>query len=194
VTNNRTALTQAYTRDEAIRNNATYRPSGRATNDDGAVMATRRSAGILLFRRGPDGLEVLLGHLGGPLWARRDDRAWTIPKGEYVDPETPEQAARREFVEELGRPVPDGELVALGEVRQAGGKIVTAWALEADLDPATVTPGTFEMQWPPRSGRTQRFPELDRVQWFDRPAASRRIVAGQREFLDRLGEFLDRLG
>jgi predicted NUDIX family NTP pyrophosphohydrolase len=150
-------------------------------------VAAKRSAGILLFRRTPEsGLEVLLGHLGGPLWARRDEGAWTIPKGEYGEDETPEAAARREFVEELGLPVPVGALIPLGEVRQSGGKTVTAWALPADLDPDSIKPGLFELQWPPRSGRMQQFPELDRVQWFDLATASVKMVTGQRALLDRL--------
>jgi predicted NUDIX family NTP pyrophosphohydrolase len=150
------------------------------------MSADKRSAGIVLFRRRTSGVEVLLGHLGGPLWARRDEGAWTIPKGEYGDDEQPVDAARREFVEELGVPVPAGELIALGAVRQTGGKLVTAWALAADLDPAAVRPGTFELQWPPRSGRTQQFPELDRVQWMNLQTADRKIVTGQRALLARL--------
>jgi predicted NUDIX family NTP pyrophosphohydrolase len=148
----------------------------------------RRSAGLLLFRRTGDGLEVLLGHMGGPLWARRDAGAWTVPKGEY-DPDEPAwEAARREFQEELGLPPPDGEAVSLGEVRQSNGKIVTAWAVEADLDPATITPGTFLMEWPPRSGRTREFPELDRVAWLGPDRAREVIVKAQAAFLDRLTE------
>jgi predicted NUDIX family NTP pyrophosphohydrolase len=149
-------------------------------------MATRRSAGIVLFRRTSGAVEVLLGHMGGPLWARRDEGAWTIPKGEYAGDESALDAARREFVEELGLPVPDGPLTPLGEVRQLGGKLVTAFALEGDLDPADVVPGTFELQWPPRSGRMQAFPELDRVAWLDLDTAARKIIAAQRAFLDQL--------
>ncbi|QOV45347.1 NUDIX domain-containing protein [Streptomyces chromofuscus] len=146
------------------------------------------SAGLLLFRRADGGLEVLLGHMGGPFFARRDAGAWTVPKGEY-DPEEPAwEAARREFQEELGLPPPDGEAVPLGEVRQAGGKIVTVWAVEADLDPGSVDPGTFTMEWPPRSGRTQEFPELDRVAWFGLERAREVIVTAQTAFLDRLAE------
>lgn len=149
-------------------------------------MAARRSAGILLFRRTEAGVEVLLGHLGGPLWARRDEGAWTLPKGEPEDGEGLLAAARREFSEELGLPVPDGEPIPLGEVRQRGGKVVTAWALEADLDPDDITPGTFELEWPPRSGRVRQFPELDRVAWLGLADAARLMIPAQRELLTRL--------
>ncbi|AZQ33143.1 NUDIX domain-containing protein [Streptomyces cyaneochromogenes] len=148
----------------------------------------RRSAGLLLFRRTDGGLEVLLGHMGGPFFAKRDAGAWTVPKGEYEPDEPAWDAARREFREELGLAPPNGEAVPLGEVKQAGGKIVTVWAVEADLDPATVVPGTFVMEWPPRSGRTQEFPELDRVAWLGVGRAREVIVKAQAAFLDRLAE------
>lgn len=148
----------------------------------------RRSAGLLLFRRTDAGLEVLLGHMGGPFFAKRDAGAWTVPKGEYESDEPAWDAARREFQEELGLPPPDGEALPLGEVRQTGGKIVTVWAIEADLDPATVVPGTFRMEWPPRSGRTQEFPELDRVRWLPVDRAREVVVKAQAAFLDRLAE------
>ncbi|MGW4753964.1 NUDIX domain-containing protein [Streptomyces chartreusis] len=148
----------------------------------------RRSAGLLLFRRTDAGLEVLLGHMGGPFFAKRDAGAWTVPKGEYEPDEPAWDAARREFQEELGLPPPDGEALPLGEVRQTGGKIVTVWAIEADIDPATVVPGTFRMEWPPRSGRTQEFPELDRVEWLDLDRAREVVVKAQAAFLDRLAE------
>jgi predicted NUDIX family NTP pyrophosphohydrolase len=159
-------------------------------------MPGKRSAGILLFRRdGRDGdgdarrdLEVLLGHMGGPLWAKRDAGGWTIPKGEYLEDEDPLDAARREFEEELGLPVPAVDLLELGGVRQAGGKVVTAWAGESDLDPDHIVPGTFEMEWPKGSGRRQQFPELDRVAWFGLGLAREKLVSGQRVFLDRLAE------
>jgi predicted NUDIX family NTP pyrophosphohydrolase len=150
----------------------------------------KRSAGILLFRQVPAGVEVLLGHMGGPFWAKKDAGAWTVVKGEYEPPEEPAVAARREFTEELGLPAPEGEYVELGEVRQSGGKTVTVWAVAGELDPATVVPGTFEMEWPPRSGRRQTFPELDRVEWFALADAAEKIVKGQRAFLDRLVEHL----
>ncbi|MEU8591067.1 NUDIX domain-containing protein [Streptomyces sp. NPDC048664] len=155
---------------------------------------SRRSAGLLLFRRTGHGPEVLLGHMGGPFFAGRDSGAWTVPKGEYGAEETPWDAARREFREELGLPPPPGRAVALGEVRQTGGKTVTAWAVEADLDPAAVVPGTFTMEWPPRSGRTREFPELDRVGWFGLGRARELIVTAQREFLDRLAEHARQAG
>jgi predicted NUDIX family NTP pyrophosphohydrolase len=153
-------------------------------------VAGKRSAGLLLFRRSGAGVEVLLAHMGGPLWARRDAGAWTLPKGEYGPGEPPLAAADREFLEELGLSAPGGERMALGEVRQSGGKTVLAWAVEGDLDPAAIVPGTFEMQWPPHSGRLTAFPEVDRVEWFTPRAARDKIVAGQRPFLDRLGELL----
>ncbi|MGI5424293.1 NUDIX domain-containing protein [Streptomyces sp. CA-179760] len=148
----------------------------------------RRSAGLLLFHHTDDGPEVLLGHMGGPFFARRDAGAWTVPKGEYEPDESAWAAARREFEEELGLPPPDGEAIDLGEVRQTGGKIVTVWAIEADLDPATIVPGTFRMEWPPKSGRLQDFPELDRVAWFALDRAREVIVKAQAAFLDRLAE------
>ncbi|GHJ39180.1 NUDIX domain-containing protein [Streptomyces sp. TS71-3] len=165
-------------------------------------MTDRRSAGLLLFRppaggagrAAADTVEVLLGHMGGPFWARRDAGAWTLPKGEYGPPEEPWDAARREFTEELGLPAPDGEPLPLGEVRQSGGKVVTAWAVPGDLDPDSVTPGTFTMEWPRGSGRTAEFPELDRVAWFPLAEARERIVKAQAAFLERLAERLTASG
>jgi predicted NUDIX family NTP pyrophosphohydrolase len=151
----------------------------------------KRSAGILPFRAagGAEGeLQVLLGHMGGPFWARRDAGAWSVIKGEYEADEPALDAARREFQEELGMPVPGGELIPLGEARQSGGKIVTVWALDGDLDPALAVPGTFSMEWPKGSGRIQEFPEIDRAAWLGLPLAREKILAGQRVFLDRLAE------
>ncbi|MBA4865253.1 NUDIX domain-containing protein [Streptomyces sp. PSKA54] len=154
-------------------------------------MAVNRSAGLLLYRRVPEGVEVLLGHMGGPFWARREAGAWTVPKGEH-DPDEPAwDAARREFTEELGLPPPDGEAVPLGEVRQRGGKTVTVWAVEGDLDPADVVPGTFTLEWPRGSGRMTTFPELDRVAWLALDRAREVVVSAQTTFLDRLAEHLD---
>lgn len=153
-------------------------------------MPAVRSAGLLVYRRAGANIEVLLGHMGGPFWARRDEGAWTVPKGEYEPDEPAEDAARREFQEELGQPPPAGELLPLGEVRQSNGKVVTAWAVEGDLDPATVVPGTFEMEWPPGSGRLQTFPEVDRVAWWGLNEARARLVKAQRAFVDRLADRL----
>lgn len=152
-------------------------------------MAAKRSAGILLFRRRPH-LQVLIGHLGGPLWSRRETAAWSIPKGEYGPDETALDAARREFTEELGLPVPEAEFIELGVVLQSGGKQVTAWAAEADLDLDQVVLGTFEMEWPRGSGRLERFPELDRLAWCEPELARDRLITSQRQFLDRLAEHL----
>jgi predicted NUDIX family NTP pyrophosphohydrolase len=149
-----------------------------------------RSAGILLFRHGPAGPEVLLVHPGGPFWARKDLGAWSIPKGELADGEEPLACARREFAEETGIAPPAGEYVPLGEVRQRGGKHVEAWAAEGDLDPDSIVSGTFELQWPPRSGRIQEFPEVDRAAWFPLADASERLLSGQVPFLERLREHL----
>lgn len=157
-------------------------------------MATMRSAGIVLFRRRDAGVEVLLGHMGGPFWARKDAGAWSIPKGLPGDDEELEDTARREFQEELGLPVPRGPLIPLGEVTQSGGKRVTAWAVEGDLDPDEIRPGTFELEWPPRSGRLQCFPEIDRAAWFDLDDAHERIVRGQRGLLDHLRDHLGASG
>lgn len=153
-------------------------------------VAAKYSAGILVFRHTLDGTpQVLLGHMGGPLWARKDAGAWSIPKGEYQPgEEEPRDAACREFREELGLPVPDGEFVALESTRMSSGKTVTVWAVRGELDPSAIVPGTFEMEWPPRSGRTAEFPEIDRAEWFDLPTARVKLVKGQLPFLDRLAE------
>ena len=150
----------------------------------------KRSAGILLWRRATDGPQVLLGHPGGPLFARKDDGVWGIPKGEYGDDEQPLAAAYREFAEEVGVAPPAGEPLPLGEARLRSGKLVTAWALEGDLDPEAMVSNLFTMQWPPRSGRVQEFPELDRAQWFDLPAARRKIAPGQVPLLDAFADLL----
>ncbi len=146
----------------------------------------RLSAGIVLYRSTAGHLEVLLGHMGGPIWERKDAGAWTIPKGEYDADEDPFAAACREFEEEIGCPVPATSFVDLGEVRQSGGKVVRAWAAEGDLDPTTAVSNGFEMEWPPRSGTMQTFPELDRVAWFDVPTGVVKVVSAQRALLERL--------
>ena len=148
------------------------------------------SAGILLYRRA-DQLEVLLVHPGGPFWKNKSDGVWSIPKGEF-DPETEDAAlaARREFTEELGHPVPDTEGISLGEVTQKAGKRVVAFAVEGDLDPATVVSNTFTIEWPPRSGRQAEFPEVDRAEWFTIDAAHTVINSAQGALLDRLVDAL----
>lgn len=145
----------------------------------------RKSAGLLLFRRKSAGLEVLLVHPGGPLWAKKDEGAWSIPKGEIDGGEDPLAAARREFEEELGSPI-SGEFIELAPIRQASGKVVHAWAIEGDFDPATLTGGSFSMEWPPRSGRHQHFPEVDRAEWFTIDNAKRKINKAQIALLDQL--------
>jgi predicted NUDIX family NTP pyrophosphohydrolase len=145
----------------------------------------KASAGVLLFRRKRHGVEVLLVHPGGPLWVKKDEGAWSIPKGELEVGEDPLAAARREFEEELGSPV-SGEFIELAPVRQASGKMVHAWAVEGDFDPATLTGGSFSMEWPPRSGRQQQFPEVDRAEWFTLDQAKRKINKGQIPLLNQL--------
>jgi predicted NUDIX family NTP pyrophosphohydrolase len=145
----------------------------------------KRSAGILLYRQGGAAPELLLVHPGGPFWQKKDLGAWSIPKGEYSDTEDPLVAAKREFEEETGAR-PDGDFLALGELVQGGRKIVTAFALEGDFDPATLRSNTFELEWPPRSGRKASFPEVDRAQWFSPADARQKILKGQSEFITRL--------
>jgi predicted NUDIX family NTP pyrophosphohydrolase len=145
-----------------------------------------RSAGLLLYRIRDDRLEVLIAHMGGPFWAKKDERAWSIPKGEYTDDEEPLAAAKREFEEELGSPPPDGPARPLGEVRQSSGKRVVAWAIEGDFDPAGIHSNTFTTEWPPRSGRTAEFPEIDRAEWVDLATARRKLVKAQVALLDPL--------
>jgi predicted NUDIX family NTP pyrophosphohydrolase len=149
-----------------------------------------QSAGLLVHRRRDGRPQVLLAHPGGPFWQKRDDGAWSIPKGELGENEAGMDVAKREFQEELGVPAPDGEPTALGSVRQAGGKTVHAWALQGDLDVTRVTSNTFEVEWPPRSGRMQQFPEVDRAAWFDFDEARRKLLPAQREFIDRLEALL----
>ncbi len=149
------------------------------------------SAGILLWRRREGRLEVLLAHPGGPFFARKDAGVWSVPKGEVEPGEDPIAVARREFAEETGHELPEGPMLDLGEVRQRGGKLVRAWAVEGDLDPASARSNTFELEWPPRSGRIQTFPEVDRVEWFELAEARERINPAQAAFLDRLADRLE---
>ena len=153
----------------------------------------RESAGILLFRNRA-APELLLVHPGGPYWARKDLGAWTIPKGELGEGEEPRACALRELAEELGPAAPSlepGELIELGSIRQKGGKVVHAWATEAEFDPAALDSNGFEMEWPPRSGERAEFPEVDRAEWFPPDEARRRIIAAQAELIDRLILALD---
>jgi predicted NUDIX family NTP pyrophosphohydrolase len=151
------------------------------------------SAGILLFRRAAEAVEVLLVHPGGPFWAKKDLGAWSIPKGELGAGEDPREGALRELGEELGQPFSfaEEELIELGAVRQRGGKVVHCWAVGADFDPATLRSDTFEMEWPPRSGLQHEFPEVDRAEWFGPQLAKEKILAAQADFVDRLLEHLD---
>jgi predicted NUDIX family NTP pyrophosphohydrolase len=151
----------------------------------------KRSAGILLYRGRTGAPEVLLVHPGGPFWERKDLGAWSIPKGEYEEGEDPRACALREFEEELGAPPPADALTELGTTRLAGGKLVTAWAAEGDLDPASVVSNTFTLEWPPRSGVMREFPEVDRAEWFSLAEARRRINPAQVAFLERLREKLE---
>jgi predicted NUDIX family NTP pyrophosphohydrolase len=159
---------------------------------DSFMKASRSlSAGVLLFRRARGRLELLIVHPGGPMWARRDEGAWSLPKGEITPGEDPLAAARREFAEELGSPAPAGDPLALGEVRLKSGKRVVAWALEGDLDADAIRSNTFEMQWPPRSGQTREFPEVDRAAWLEPEVARVKLNPAQAELVDRLVDMLD---
>jgi predicted NUDIX family NTP pyrophosphohydrolase len=144
------------------------------------------SAGVLLYRTREGVAEVLIAHPGGPFWARKDDGAWSIPKGEYADGDDPWEAARREFSEELGLPVPTGPRADLGQLRQPGGKVVTAFAVQGDLDITDARSNTFLLEWPKGSGTMREFPEVDRVGWFTVALARTKLLKGQRAFLDRL--------
>src|SRR3712207_6033038 len=155
-------------------------------------MPAGQSAGILLHRRGSEGVEVLLVHPGGPYWARKDLGAWSIPKGELTEGEDPRACALREFAEETGVTLPLGELSDLGSVKLKSGKQVTAFAVEGDLDAGAVRSNTFELEWPPRSGRIQAFPEVDRAEWFGLGAARERLNPAQAAFVDRLEQVLAR--
>ncbi|HET9849348.1 MAG TPA: NUDIX domain-containing protein [Candidatus Dormibacteraeota bacterium] len=146
----------------------------------------QQSAGLILHRVRDGRQEVLLVHPGGPFWQKRDDGAWSIPKGELGENEGGIDVAKREFEEELGVKPPEGEFTTLGSVRQAGGKVVNAWALQGDLDVTRIHSNVFEIEWPPRSRRMRQFPEVDRAGWFALDAARRKLVAAQAEFIDRL--------
>jgi predicted NUDIX family NTP pyrophosphohydrolase len=150
----------------------------------------KRSAGLLVYRGAGRSLELLLVHPGGPFWAKKDDGAWSIPKGEYEPGEDSAAVARREFEEELGSSPPPGEFLELGELVQPSRKVITAFAVEGDFDPTKLTSNHFEIEWPPKSGRKQSFPEVDRAAWFAPAEARRKIQPGQAPFIDRLLERL----
>jgi len=156
-------------------------------------MPRKQAAGLLIFRRVVGALEVLLVHPGGPLWARKDDGAWSIPKGEVEPDEEALAAARREVEEETGAR-PSGTFIALSPVRQTGGKIVHVWAIESDFDPASLKSNLFEMEWPPKSGNRRSFPEVDRAAWFDLETAGRKILPSQAVVLQHLQERLTETG
>jgi predicted NUDIX family NTP pyrophosphohydrolase len=160
-------------------------------------MPRKLSAGLLLYRvanqNAAIAFEVLLGHMGGPFWARKDDGAWSMPKGEYEPGQDPFAAAKREFEEEMGSPPPVAVYRDLGSVSQPGGKLVTAWAVEADFDAAGAVSNTFELEWPRGSGHLQSFPEIDRADWFTAEVARVKLVRGQRPFIDRLQQLIDPL-
>jgi predicted NUDIX family NTP pyrophosphohydrolase len=146
---------------------------------------TKRSAGLLMYRRRESEVEVFLVHPGGPFWEKKDAGAWTLPKGEYAEDENPLEAAKREFQEETGFPVGDG-FIELGQIRQASGKLVSAWAFEGDCDPSKLVSNHCQVEWPPRSGRRIDIPEVDRGEWFSIPAARERILKSQEPLLDAL--------
>jgi len=150
----------------------------------------KRSAGILMYRGSGAALEFLLVHPGGPFWANKDQGAWSIPKGEYEQAEEPLAVARREFEEELSSPLPQGTFLELGELVQPSRKVITAFAVEGDFEPAKLKSNHFEMEWPPKSGRKQSFPEVDRAAWFAPAEAAEKIQSGQAPFIDRLLEHL----
>jgi predicted NUDIX family NTP pyrophosphohydrolase len=165
--------------------------------EQGSLKAPRRlplSAGILMYRCSGTGLEVLLVHPGGPYWRRKDEGAWSIPKGEMDGEEDARAVARREFAEEIGVVLAGQPLEPLGEIRQRAGKRVIAFAVEGDLDVHAIRSNTFEIEWPPRSGKMQTFPEIDRAEWFDLAAARSKILEGQRPLLDRLAELVGQSG
>jgi predicted NUDIX family NTP pyrophosphohydrolase len=152
---------------------------------EGVLRLPKQAAGIVLYRRSPRGLEVLLAHPGGPLWARKDLGAWTIPKGQFGPEETALNAAKREFEEEMGAPA-RGEFIELGSIRQPSGKVVHGFTAESDFDTTKLTSNLFTLEWPPRSGQHAQFPEVDRAEWFSIEDARKKILKGQEPFLDRL--------
>lgn len=157
----------------------------------GGRVTTKRSAGLLLYRRGEaNSIEVLLVHPGGPFWAGKDEHAWSIPKGEYDDEEDPQHTAQREFEEELGSPPPSGPWIDLGELKQPSRKMIRVWAVEGDLDATAMVSNTFELEWPRGSGNVRAYPEVDRAGWFDLASARHKLHKGQVPFIDTLASSL----
>jgi predicted NUDIX family NTP pyrophosphohydrolase len=152
-------------------------------------MAKKLSAGILLYRKRDGEIEVFLVHPGGPFWAKKDEGAWSIPKGEYAESEDPLAVAKREFYEETGSEL-SGNCTALAPLTQPSGKVIAAWAVEGEVDPASLRSNTFSMEWPPKSGKLQEFPEVDRALWCDLATARKKLLPGQRSFLDQLQQLL----
>ena len=150
----------------------------------------KQSAGILIYKKTESGVEVLLGHPGGPFWAKKDTGAWSIPKGEYTEDEDPLTAAKREFQEEIGQLAPNGDYLELGEAKRKDGKTIRAWAVQANIDASAISSNTFEIEWPPKSGKKQKFPEIDKAAWFPLEAASPKLHQGQAIFLERLAKEL----
>ena len=146
----------------------------------------KQSAGLLVYRLREDKPEVLIAHMGGPFHAKKDAGHWSIPKGEYDEGENPQEVARREFKEELGKQIPEGEWEELGDIEYSNKKTVTAWALKGDLDVSEIKSNTFKTEWPPRSGKMQEFPEIDKAEWFSLPEAAQKLVPAQAEFIKRL--------
>ena len=153
-------------------------------------MAKQQSAGLLLYRQKDGKLEVLIAHPGGPFFVKKDNGIWSIPKGLYEDNEDPFDAAKREFEEEIGLPAPGGEYIDLGEIKRKDGKINRARAVEGNIDEAKVKSNSFKMEWPPKSGKVQEFPEIDRAKWFDLPNAAQKLQLAQIEFLEKLAQHL----
>ena len=164
--------------------------AGDGVSDVASGARVKSSAGILLWHRREGGLEVFIAHMGGPFWARKDEAAWSIPKGEFLPDEDPLQAARREFAEEIGVAAPELDYITLGEFRQSSGKVVTAFAAEAEFEVAEVHSNTFPAEWPPKSGRKQTFPEVDRAAWFSPEDATNKILRSQRPVIEALMQYL----
>ena len=163
--------------------------AGGSSPSNPTTIMKKHSAGLVVYRRRSDGIEVFLTHPGGPFFVRKD--VWGIPKGEYQDDEDPLKAARREFKEEVGQPPPQSKIIDLGEIKRSDGKIIKAWAIEGNPDATTINSNLFDLEWPPKSGKIQQFPEVDRAKWFELEQASGKLHRGQEVFIQRLADALD---